>query len=165
MLSDSSAVGSTAIVGVLLFPNRAHEVAADALAREEALASLGATRRAVESDLAQAMSSSSLCHGLAGNADILLFGASLEAGVTSGYPSLAARAADRVLRDVADPSQGWSGTGPRPQGLMLGMAGAGYLGLRVIRPATPTLLLPGVRAEITSRPSGNSRPAMRLSGG
>lgn len=144
--------------GIALSRIRAAEITGDALVREEGHAALEATRRAVEADLEQAASSSSLCHGLAGNADVLLSGA-------AGYRNIAVRGADRVLRALTDPSPGWSGTGPKPQGLMLGMAGAGYLGLRVIRPETPTLLLPGLRSTVTCRPAGNSRPATRPSGG
>jgi lantibiotic modifying enzyme len=103
---------------------------------------LATTQRWLEDALSNGDESACLCHGLAGNADILL----------DGYASLG----DHRLHDTAvmvanagidryagDPYRWPCGTynGSTP-GLMLGLAGIGRFYLRLADPTLPSVLLP-----------------------
>ena len=116
--------------GLALARLRGAEITGESILREEALAALAATRAAVTSRLAHAPGGFSLCHGMAGNADVLL-----EGGVPDDY-DLAWHAVHRV---IAEPR--WPGAGTVP-GLMLGAAGGIYAALRAVRPDTASVLIP-----------------------
>ncbi len=90
----------------------------------------------------------SLCHGLAGNAEVLVEGAAL---VEDDAPGLAREAADAGIERHLD------GDSPWPLGvldgysdaLMVGLAGTAYWYLRLHDPSRPSLLLPRPEAFAT----------------
>ena len=98
--------------------------------REEAEVALLTTSRYVASALNSREAPSCLCHGLTGNADILLESERIF-GRVSPDRNLIEEAAARAVAPTTVP------------GLMLGKAGVGYFLLRVAHPTTvPTALLP-----------------------
>lgn len=128
--------------GVALSRLRAYELTGDATYWEEARVALVTTERSIRHNLANvttARPNFSLCHGIAGNADILL-----EAGVKSNsqpYVDLAREVGNIGIElygrhnlswpsGVNDPTGETPGMGETP-GLMLGMAGTGYFYLRL----------------------------------
>lgn len=83
----------------------------------------------------------SLCHGLAGNADVLLRGASILGDGDSEGMRAAIDVADTGLERY-DASGRWPlGAEGQPPGLMVGLAGIGYWYLRVADPTLPSVLL------------------------
>jgi lantibiotic modifying enzyme len=136
--------------GIALSRLRAHALTADPARYEEALVGVRATERAVRSDLSASSSDYSLCHGLAGNATVLLHAAHAlevtEAGSAgSSLEQLAQEAAEEGVRRYN--ANGWwaCGVGGRlaaqTPALMLGLAGIGYFYLRLANPTLPSLLL------------------------
>ena len=84
----------------------------------------------------------SLCHGLGGNSDVLLFGAE-----RLGHPDWRSRAEDIGLRGLETHHAqkrpwpcGTYGSVEVP-GLMVGLAGIGWFYLRLALPETPTILI------------------------
>ncbi len=63
--------------GIALSRLRAWDLTGDARYRDEAIIALETTRRAVDEAIEDGTANYSLCHGLAGNAEILLLGAEL----------------------------------------------------------------------------------------
>jgi len=122
--------------------------------------------QSVEADLlgnaSQAGSSYTLCHGPAGNADILLMGAAV-----LGEPAWAECARQVARRGLVEEGGQWrSGLGVaqgHSLGLMLGLAGTGYFLLRcAVGVSVPGLLLPlGVDAinTVASDAASRSRSA------
>jgi lantibiotic biosynthesis protein len=96
--------------------------------REEAATAFETTRTAVRRALDARDPGFCLCHGLAGNADVLLEATGL---LGEGWPGgLIEEAAARAVAPPGTP------------GLMLGQAGVGYFYLRAADPrAVPTVLL------------------------
>jgi len=151
--------------GIALTRLRGYEITGDDLVRAEALAGLEATRRAVHGRIFRGPDEGSLCHGAAGRADVLLSGCVIADIAGSGaYRKLASAAAASVAADFLDDSQGGGDRWARkPFGLMLGLAGAGYLCLRACDPRTPSLLLAGGRDPVSAGVVGSSPQATRLS--
>jgi lantibiotic modifying enzyme len=132
-----------------------HALTREAACLDEARAALRTTRVGLELSLQQPAWSQnfSLCHGLAGNAELLL-----EAGRALGDAdalALARRvgATGRALYAQAEAPWpcGVNGGGETPA-LLLGLAGIGHFYLRLHDPATPcVLLLPGAAPSPGSR--------------
>ncbi len=136
--------------GIGLSRLRAQELTHDPACREEAETAIRTTSRALE-DPRAAVNGFSLCHGCAGNADLLI-----EAARTTNEPGHRARAEavghagiDRFEAQRLPWPCGIPGAGETP-GLMLGTAGIGYFYLRLDDPHLPTLLIP-VPAQNTPR--------------
>jgi lantibiotic modifying enzyme len=132
--------------GIALVRSAAWERAGDARPRSEAEVGLAVARDAVTASLRHGGGNFSLCHGLAGNAEILLEGARV-LGARDGDGehlafAVAALGAERHARAGDWPSGLTSGR-PSP-GLMLGRAGTGYFYLRLARPSVASVLLPRV---------------------
>ncbi|HEY5260828.1 MAG TPA: lanthionine synthetase LanC family protein [Solirubrobacteraceae bacterium] len=107
--------------------------------RGEAHAGLATTEDWVSAALASGSVNYSLCHGLAGNAEILLEGSTLSTTASD----LAGRVAEAGIEDyLADerpwPSGAYGGFAPC---LFLGLAGIGRFYLRLAQPELPSLLL------------------------
>jgi lantibiotic modifying enzyme len=130
--------------GIALTRVRAVELLDDDDCRAEAIAGVGTTREAVRDDLAAGSGNYSLCHGMAGNAEILLL----------AHPTLdEGRHEDRALAvEVAEAgieryaaSGRWPGGQPEGEtpGLMLGLAGTALFYLRLHDPSVPSVLLMG----------------------
>lgn len=117
---------------------RAVELGAGEDLREEARLGLATTEAWVAAGLASAVNYS-LCHGLAGNAEILIEGGSLHAsGARLGHQVAAAGIDTYSTRDVRWPSGAYGGATPC---LFLGLAGVGRFYLRLARPELPSILL------------------------
>jgi hypothetical protein len=118
--------------GITVSRLRAYELLRDESLRPEATIGLDTTRRIVRDMLASPGSALSLCHGLAGNCGVLLYGAEVLGEELSGSRDLALEACARVL-PVAGSREPWlagAELGDNPS-LMLGRAGIGWLLLRV----------------------------------
>lgn len=127
--------------GIALSRLRAHELLADDTLHVEAMHALQTTAEAVEDALRRGFANYSLCHGVAGNADVLLCGA--------GFPAVAPRARqlaeavgvagiERYARNHDWPCG--TGGGETP-GLMLGLAGIGHFYLRLHSLDIPSVLI------------------------
>ena len=127
--------------GIALSRLRAYELTRDEVCKAEAITALETTRGVTEQAVHSGSMGFSLCHGLAGNAEVLETGERVLGEEAPGGSQVAAEvAAVGVERHGA--SGLWpSGTvGPTPS-LMLGLAGIGHFYLRLVHPATPSILL------------------------
>ena len=112
--------------GIALSRLRAWELFRDEVCRDEATIALETTRRMIKSALESRDTSLSLCHGLCGNADVLLEAEGI------------AKASHPLLGKVARYSQAQHDT----PGLMTGRSGQGYFYLRLRNRSIPSVLLP-----------------------
>src|SRR5262249_30412330 len=126
--------------GIALSRLRAFQLLNDATCREEARVAVRTTQSAVEQALRSRGENFSLCHGLAGSAEVLRSGALV---LQEQAPATAALEVARLgLAIHARPGQTWpcgTGAGETPS-LMLGLAGIGYFYLRLYTPALPQVL-------------------------
>lgn len=126
--------------GAALARLRALELGDDSQLREEALAGLSTTEAWVTAALASGTVNYSLCHGLAGNAEILL-----EAGdlVSQAAAALAHHVADAGIENHLENGAPWptGAHGGATPSLFLGLAGIGRFYLRLARPELPSLLV------------------------
>jgi lantibiotic modifying enzyme len=87
----------------------------------------------------------SLCHGLAGQAEVLRLGSRLLGEAEVDAAGLAGRVAAAGVGQYGEDATRWPcGTmsGGQTPGLMLGLAGIGHFYLRLHSPAVPSILLP-----------------------
>lgn len=130
--------------GIALSRIRAFEILNDPTCKAEALVGLRTTRKAVEVSLDAGSADFSLCHGLAGKAEVLLYG-SRALGPDAGEAhetalAVAARGIERYhQRENPWPCGAPGGENP---GLMLGLAGIGSFYLRLSGVPAPLILLP-----------------------
>jgi class II lanthipeptide synthase len=128
--------------GIALSRVHATAVLGDAY-RVEAVTALETTAEWTERMLAGGNAGFSLCHGLAGNADILASGSRSLGGNAPGGADVTTRVAALGIRRYARTSLPWPfdrlGTGS--PSLMLGLAGVGHFYLRLHDPDVPSLLL------------------------
>ncbi|HYK57786.1 MAG TPA: lanthionine synthetase LanC family protein, partial [Bryobacteraceae bacterium] len=129
--------------GIALSRLRAWRLTGSVEARKEAEIAAQTTRRALESSDA-ANAGFSLCHGCAGNADVLL-----DASRYLNAPDLrelAEKVADRGIEQFEAQRLPWPcgipGAG-ETSCLMLGAAGVGCFYLRLANPETPSVLMIG----------------------
>lgn len=118
--------------GITVSRLRAYELLREESLRSEAMIGLDTSRRIVLDMMASPGSALSLCHGLAGNCGVLLYGAEVLGEEFSRDRDLARHACARVL-PVAGSREPWlwgAELGDNPS-LMLGRAGIGWLLLRV----------------------------------
>jgi hypothetical protein len=129
--------------GIALSRLRAQEVLGEVGCHEETRLALATTERDTLAALQQGTLSYCLCHGLGGNADVLLEGREVLSG--GGDVAKAIGTAGMVAHsrtDVPWPC-GIPVPGRETPGLMLGLAGIGHFYARLALPALiPTLLLP-----------------------
>lgn len=129
--------------GIALSRLRAYEVLNDAKNRAEAVVGLAATRRAVDSQLEFANSDFCLCHGLAGNAEVLLYGHKILGAAAEGAQKSALAVADTGIERYLEREDEWPcgvGGGENPS-LMVGMAGIGHFYLRLGAPQVPEVVI------------------------
>ena len=104
----------------------------------------------------------SLCHGDGGNADLLIFASDIlnQPQLRKEAMGAALRAIDRFEEARAPWPCGVPGAGESPS-LLLGLAGIGYLMLRLLDPVShPTVLLPSItHQDTTSKRGVNQRYA------
>lgn len=129
--------------GIALSRLRAHELSQDRMCRSEAITAIGTTHRAVTAAIASHRGNYSLCHGLAGNAEVLLHAARMLGGDRSQDRALALRIAE-LGREAYARSGSWpcGVTDGQTPNLFLGLAGTGLFYLRIHDPAVPSVLLP-----------------------
>jgi hypothetical protein len=128
--------------GIALARLRAYQLSQDETYKAEALAALQTTCTAVAASLHSGTGLYSLCHGLAGNADILLSGCQVlvqdQAHAANLAWDVACTGIERYL------VRGWEwpcGPGGETPGLMLGLAGIGYFYLRMHGFSRPSVLM------------------------
>lgn len=126
--------------GIALSRLRAHEITGDPSWEAEAVTALRTTREETDRALESSTMGFSLCHGFAGNAEILLAGARRLGDTCPGGGDLAVNVA-RTGIERYGPNHAWPGGagGPTPS-LMLGQAGIGYFYLRLHDPEIPSVL-------------------------
>lgn len=141
--------------GIALSRLRALEIRGAETDRAEATAALRATMSAVLSSLDAGPHDFSLCHGLAGNADVLLHGSRTLSDNSQVYRAAALRVAETGLDRFAGGKAPWPCgiEAAEVPGLMLGKAGIGYFYLRLRDPglASPLLLKPEDFAKAAQR--------------
>jgi lantibiotic modifying enzyme len=124
--------------GIALSRLRASELLGDTQLRTEAATALESTRDAAQADLHTG--NYSLCHGLAGNAEILIEGKALLGGECETLAHIIALAG---IETYSRPGRSWPGgvPGGHTASLFLGLAGTAYFYLRLNNTAVPSVLL------------------------
>jgi lantibiotic biosynthesis protein len=129
--------------GIALSRIRAVELTGDEDCRQEAEVALGTTQRVVERSARSVKANWSLCHGIAGNVEVLLIGRDVLGTTWNGAAALARDVANHGIQRYAKRRHAWPyGTRGDTPNLMLGLAGIGYFYLRLANPALPSILLP-----------------------
>jgi hypothetical protein len=128
--------------GIALSRLRAYEIIKDPKYKEEAIAALQTTCRITKTWLHSGTGNYSLCHGLSGNAEILLYGwqvlgQDFVEGLATAHAVATARIANSMKHSGLAPCRGEDTESP---GLMLGLAGIGYFYLRLYNHSTRSVL-------------------------
>jgi lantibiotic modifying enzyme len=129
--------------GIALSRLRAYELCNREEYRAEALTAIKTTREAVMVSLRSGVGNFSLCHGLTGNAEVLLHGCRVLGQKGVDESALALAVADLGIDTYADRGLSWpcgTGSGETPN-LMLGLAGIGHIYLRLHSSETPSVLV------------------------
>ena len=129
--------------GIGLTRLRAYRLRDDDSCLTEAVAAMATTRDAVAVSLAKPGANYSLCHGLSGNAEVLLYAEESLGSEGAEHRALAIRVAEHGIERFAAPNRMWPcGTreGVTPN-LMLGLAGIGHFYLRLHDSTVPSVLL------------------------
>src|SRR5438552_4054645 len=126
--------------GIALSRLRAYEIMKDPKYKEEAMAALRTTCRITKMWLHSGTGNYSLCHGLSGNAEILLYGWQvLGQDFVEGLATAHAVGNARIANSMKYTGP-WIGKDSDPPGLMLGLAGIGYFYLRLYNQSTRSVL-------------------------
>lgn len=128
--------------GIAITRLRAQQVLRSPVCEAEAKTALATTSAAAIRQLGSERASFCLCHGLSGNAEILLLGA--KPGDSLAVTDVAARVARFGVETYSGEGRAWpSGVpGGETPSLMLGDAGVGYFYLRLHDINTPSVLAP-----------------------
>lgn len=129
--------------GIAMSRLRAYQLRNEETCLVEAAAGIAATRDAVANSLARPGADFSLCHGLAGNAEVLLDAAHFLGPGWTQDRDLALEVAESGIDRIATTHRPWpfgtrQGTTPN---LMVGLAGIGHFYLRLHDQTIPSLLL------------------------
>jgi hypothetical protein len=130
--------------GIAISRLRAYELFGDESCRDEAEIALQTTRRAIEASLKTGTGNYSLCHGLSGNSEVLLYGARVLAVDGADWRESAFRTGIFGNNHYARPDREWpcgAACGQVP-GLMTGLAGIGYFYLHLSGASAPFVLAP-----------------------
>lgn len=129
--------------GIALSRLRAYELTGDQAHRDEAAVGVATTQRHVEAAARSGTGNYSLCHGLAGNAEALLYAIDLLGADWATGEALALQVAEAGIEAFAQRGVAWPcGTlGGETPNLMLGLAGIGLFYLRLGDPEIPSVLL------------------------
>jgi len=128
--------------GIALARLRAYQLLKDDRYKAEARTALQTTHQTVETSLRAKIGTYSLCHGLAGNADILLQGFQMLGEAQGNQAILARQVACAGIERYVQPGHEWPcGPGGETPSLMIGLAGIGYFYLRLYDPTLPSLLM------------------------
>ena len=129
--------------GIGLSRLRAYELLSDTTCEAEAIAAVMTTSRGITSAQASGLGNYSLCHGLAGNAEVLMHADRILESRAGSARDLALEVAKAGIDSYAAPGHAWPcGTheGETPS-LFLGLAGIGMFYLRLYDPEIPSILL------------------------
>jgi lantibiotic modifying enzyme len=130
--------------GIALSRVRAYEILNDQTCKAEAISALKTTEGSIEAALDTWAGNFSMCHGLAGNAEVLINGAEILGPESGEETALALRVANfGIERYSASRRARWPcGThaGETPN-LMLGLAGIGHYYLWLYQPSIPSILI------------------------
>ncbi len=132
--------------GIAISRLTARKILGDQIYLDEAETAVRATRAWVESRLALPEKPWSLCHGLPGNADILLWAAESLPEQSVALKQLAIRVADAGIAALTRENEFEESICADEPGLMLGLAGFGYFYLRLANPEIPSVLIPNTTA-------------------
>jgi hypothetical protein len=147
--------------GIALSRLRAYEVVRDETYKDEATTALRTTREMVERTLRSGIRNFSLCHGLAGNAEVLLCGYQVLGQDRASLSEVAHDVAYDGIQRYATHGHSWPcGTGGETPSLMLGLAGIGYFYLRLHDPSIPSILIPW-RENFSTGSRGSAHAANR----
>ena len=129
--------------GIALSRLRAYQITGNEVYKEEAEIALNTTRAAIVASMESRRLNYSLCHGLPGNADVLISGYQVLGSARTDDIQLARQVAGAItqfrgLDEVESPS------------LMLGLAGVGYFFLRLCNAEIPSVLLLPVASDLPS---------------
>ena len=128
--------------GIALSRVRAYHLLQNKDYKSQAITGLQTTSNMLEKELLRRTFNFSLCHGFAGNAEVLLIGEQV-LGRENFSAETARKTAQAGIKWYGEPGQQWpcgAGGGTTP-GLMLGLAGIGYFYLRLYAPEIPSVLL------------------------
>ncbi|HEY6374584.1 MAG TPA: lanthionine synthetase LanC family protein [Edaphobacter sp.] len=137
--------------GIALARLRAYKMTGNELYEADAITALKTTRASIESALDSWAGNFSLCHGLAGNAEVLIYGAEVLSAEREENMAVALAVARTGVERYAATNSQWpcgTHTGETPN-LMLGLAGIGHYYLRLWQPSIPNILL--LNKEVWSR--------------
>jgi hypothetical protein len=129
--------------GIALSRLRAYEILKNETYKAEAVTALQTTHKIVEAWLHSDTSNYSLCHGLAGNAEVLLYGHRVLKQEQADKRMLAIEVADAGIEMYTSRNHQWpcgAGGGETPS-LMLGLAGIGHFYLRLHSQEIPSILI------------------------
>jgi lantibiotic modifying enzyme len=126
--------------GVALARIRAAELGLGDLMSLEAKTALDTTQSSVREGLESGRANYSLCHGLCGNAEVLLEGQQILSTEATDMAKEVANVGSSLY--ASNPAAWPCGThGGSTPGLLLGLAGIGHFYLRLARPQVPSVLL------------------------
>jgi lantibiotic modifying enzyme len=130
--------------GIALSRLRAYSLQPTAVLAEEARIALQTTRQMLQAFLESGTGNLSLCHGLAGNSETLLYGQQVLGGENDEDLALVGAVADSCATRFNRPGVEWPcGTlGGETPNLMLGLAGIGLFYLRLHTPTVCSAVLP-----------------------
>ncbi|HYO48867.1 MAG TPA: lanthionine synthetase LanC family protein [Chloroflexia bacterium] len=129
--------------GIALSRLYAYQLLGDNIYREEAVVALSTTEAVTRDMLKSSTANFSLCHGLAGNAEIVDMGQAALDGSAAGQGELSLEVAANGVEMYARRDRRWpcGVKGGETPGLMLGLAGIGLFYLRLHDPAIPSVLM------------------------
>lgn len=129
--------------GIALSRLRAYELSGADVRKQEAAVALETTRGSVLSALRAGGGNFSLCHGLAGNAEVVLEGARVLSPEDGSAVDQVGQVAGVGIERHGRGSEPWpcGARGGTTPALFLGLAGIGMFYLRLARPAVPSVLL------------------------
>jgi lantibiotic modifying enzyme len=115
----------------------------DETCKAEAITALETTRKTIRSWLHSGTANYSLCHGLAGNTEILIYGCEVLGEELAEDRKLVAEVANAGVERYAKRGGLWPCGigGEETPSLMLGIAGIGYFYLRLHTPKIPSILI------------------------
>ena len=141
--------------GIGLSRLRGYELFGDELMASDALLALATTREVVTEELYSGVANYSLCHGLAGSAEVLSYGSHVLPRPAAADAELVEQVASEGIEAYGGHEQAWpcGSRGGETPDLMLGLAGIGYLYLRLHdkRVPSPLLLRPEAFLDATTR--------------
>lgn len=151
--------------GIGLARLRAYELIRLPVLEREAAIALETTADHTTAMLRAGTGSYSLCHGLAGNAEILDMGSRILGSSGARWREVALAVASAGIERYGSPGKSWPCGTPEGEtpGLMLGLAGAGLFYLRLHDPKIGSALLlslPAGAGRIGAVPSGRSEGAL-----